>query len=260
MGISFVVVDKENALNLKNFTKFCEKVAADYEIIYCSSKPVKNNKIINYVVESTENTEKIINATISKATQDILVVIRDVNFYEKSEDLIKKYTKTDQIICLKRTQSKFKQHWFNFVCATIARAFSHNLAPIDHSVVLYGEIATKVLKQVKSPSVLMRTNKWNGINFEFCQSETTGYKFSYKKDKFIWGTCTTLTAAIMLLILQIAVLKMNIIASVFYFALIMLLTFASFIFASKLILNSYLGDNITERAEICLNDANKNNN
>jgi hypothetical protein len=45
MGISFVVVDKENALNLKNFTKFCEKVAADYEIIYCSGKPVKNNKI-----------------------------------------------------------------------------------------------------------------------------------------------------------------------------------------------------------------------
>ena len=60
--------------------------------------------------------------------------------------------------------------------------------------------------------------------------------------------------------MQITVLKMNIIASVFYFALIMLLTFASFIFASKLILNSYLGDNITERAEICLNDANKNNN
>ena len=77
------------------------------------------------------------------------------------------------------------------------------------------------------------------------------------RKKFILGICTTALTAILLFVLSLTVLKMNIIASVLYFAVILILLFTCFIFSSKLILNSYLGDNITEKAEITLNVVNK---
>ena len=79
MSFSFIVIDKQNKLNLNEFISYTNAYSQKYEIIYCSS--IKNNdeRIRNFVFSEHENTEKILNTVIEKCENNNIIIIRDIN-------------------------------------------------------------------------------------------------------------------------------------------------------------------------------------
>ena len=114
MNYSFVVIDKQNKLNINEFTAYISGLMLqDYDIIYCSTKEVEHDNIRNYVFDTTAQPEQILNTTIKKCEHDNIFVIRDVDDYKSISDLLKKHKKSDQIVYLEKKQSKFK---YNLLC------------------------------------------------------------------------------------------------------------------------------------------------
>lgn len=247
MSYSFIVIDKKNELNLDEFINCCGEVCDNFEILYASSNSVNKENIKNFKFYENENSEKIINTLVKHSSKKNLIIIRDVSKFKNLKNLIIRHKENNQIVAFKKQQSKFKAFWFNSIKNTIAKMLSHKLMEIDYSMILYGEITTKVLKNIKSPSVLMRTNNFIGIDYVLLDGGDN-YKFAYKKKKLAIATIVPFSIALLMVVLYFVAFKMNATLTAFYFGMIFILLIVSFIFGSKWILNKILGDNITEEA------------
>ena len=100
---SLVVVDRQNLLDLNEFTKYLSKTLGEHEVIYCSSKGISEiENIKNYVFSETENTERILNAVIKKCSMSNIIVVRDVKRYKEISKLIENHTATNQVVYFKK--------------------------------------------------------------------------------------------------------------------------------------------------------------
>ena len=240
MAFSIIAIDLEQKLNISRFLSYLKNIPYDFEVLYCSSKKVENKNIKNFVFDKNEGTEQIINAVSWQISCENLIVIRDISKYEKISELISNYSKSNQIVYLKRNLIKFKKVIFNFA-NIIGKIYMHKLLPMDYGIVLYGEMATKVLKNISSPSVLMRTNNWSGVDAIPVKGGEQ-YKFNYNKIKAVATAVVPFTISILMIILYFA-LNFNffITLDIVYFSVAIFILFISCIFGFKWILNSILG-------------------
>lgn len=250
MGFSFIVIDKQNKLNLDDFIQYATTKTTDFEVLYCSSKKIENNYVRNYVFSETENTEKILNAVISKCQMPNLVIIRDVNVYKNFDGLLTSYKYNNQIILIKSKKNKFKKFLFNTCSKIIKLFFYHNLIDADYSIALYGELATKVLKNVQSPAILLKTNNWTGIECVLINGEIGNYKFEYSKSRSIIKTIVPFLIFIFVLVFC-CVIKFQImpVFTVLCFFIMLLSLFMSVMYGFKWVLSSYMGDSISDKAK-----------
>lgn len=250
-SFSVVVVDKKNELELKQFIVFLNEVIKDsYEIIYCSGKSITESEYIkNFVFDVNENPEKIINSVISECSAKNIIVLRDVNQYKSIKILIKAHTKNNQIVFMQKKMGKFKRFWYGLVQKSVGWIFAQNLEPIDFSVVLYGEITSSVLTKIKSPSVLMKINRWTGIEFVNA-GIGDAYKFGYKKVVPIFSTIVPFFTALFMIVLKVAVnFKISGGLMAIYIGIIATCLLFGAVFGFRWILKSILGDNILDKAK-----------
>ncbi len=201
MSFSFIVIDLDNKIDIKDFQNQIYNNYSDYEIIYCSSKQISNfQNTTTYVFDKNENPEKIINSVVMYANKSNMVVIRD---YTNMED-IKKQTKSlllnNQVVYFKKELSPFKKFIWKIVHFFAKILFAKDIVPINYSCATYGEIATNVLKKIEFPSNLMRTNQWQGVQLVTIDGGKP-YKFKYNVKKNIFQTLIPLTLMILGIIL-----------------------------------------------------------
>ena len=251
MPYSLILVDVENKLNIREFLQYKRSnIVNELEIIYCSSSETNCPNFRNYVFDKTENIEKILNAVVRKCSYQNIIIVRNIEQYKEVSRLIKHHKSSNQIIYLKQDLSKGGKFWYRVVQKTVGKMYSHNILPMDFGVVLYGQMASKVLLNVTSPSVLMRTNNWTGM--EMIAIDGGGkYRFTYDKKKSALLTLTPLIVALLMLIIKlVAKLQMFQTVEVIYYSIIVLCLMFSVVFGCKWILTSILGENITDKAKI----------
>ena len=249
MEFSLIVIDLKNLLNLDEFMAYIKALNINNEIIYCSSVKQAQEGIKNYVFNQNTNSEAVINAITKQCSKKCIVVIRDVNNYKKIGALIKEYNSSNQIIYFKQKQQGLKRFWFNLVKNTVGKVFMHNLLSIDYGVALYGEIASKVLRNINVPSILMRTNNWQGMRIILLEGGEL-YKFKYNKLEMAYKTFMPLLIAIVMLVLKLAI-NFSLFGplNVLYFGLIVLFILMFLFFGGRWALKSVVGENITEKAK-----------
>ena len=206
--------------------------------------------LINYVFSENENTERILNTVINKCEKNNIVIIRDINSYKDIEILIKNYTKNNQIVFRKRKTNKIGSFLYSVYSIIISKFFGHNLLQADYAIALYGEIASKVLKHVVFPAVLLRSNNWTGIDCVLIEETQKNYNFGYNKYKCVFSVITPFIIFTIMLILSL-VLKFNFVplGSVLYYMSMGLCLFISFMFGAKWILNAQMGEAISDKAK-----------
>ena len=250
---SIVLIDLQGKLNINEYLQFVGSINASIETLYCSSSVCNNNKISNYIFDPQENADKIINSVTQLCNGEKIIVVRDALQFKKIKNLVKEYTSNNQIICYQHKLNKFKGLLFKLSQKIVNLVYGYLLQPIDHTVVLYGEITTKVLKNINAPSVLMKTNNWEGIEFKLLNSGQK-YVFPYNKKKVILQTLLTLCVSVALFIIGMFV-NFNVFAVSFvYYSMALLFLIFSAIFACKWIIKSHFGENVVEKAKIIKGD------
>jgi len=247
---SVVLIDLKNEINLKEFNKFASSVLGDYEVLYCSSeKANKTQNIYNYVFGANENTEKILNTILSECNYNNIIVVRNPARYKEISKLLENFNSTNEIVYLQKKMGKFKSFWNKFIKNFIGKIFAQKVEPIDFSIVLYGGVAGGILKRIKSPSILMKSINFTGINF-VCAGEGEQYKFDYKKTLPVFSTLTPFSIAVLMIVLKLAInFYLYGAFNILYISIVILLFLLSFVFGSKWILKSIFGDNITDKAK-----------
>ena len=110
----------------------------------------------------------------------------------------------------------------------------------------------------------MRTNNWEGIEIKTI-GQSKQYKFEYNKAKSALKTLIPLAIAMAMVIIKFAAnITFFPTVDILYFALVIIMLFTTFLCGCRWILNSILGDNITEKSNINLKESkdekNKNRN
>lgn len=258
MSFSIIIIDKQNKLHLDNYLANISKLNFHVETLYCSSNECKNENVNNYIIGSNENNEKIINSVTKFCKNKNIIVVRNVEYIDKIDELIKNYTTKTQIVSFGYKQNKFKNFLFAVEKATVGKIFMHKFVQMDHGIVLYGEVASNVLKNIKSPSVLMRTNNWEGISFVLLNGGTK-HKFYYNKKKSALKCIVpAVTMTVQIIVTAVFKIDMPFFVGLLYFIVFMVLLIITFIYGCRWIINSHLGENITEKANFKIEEKNEN--
>lgn len=247
---SFVVVDRKQELNENDFFEFLNSNFEDYEILYCSTRKIENENVINYTFDKNIDTETIINTVTSKCLGNNIVVVRNVKKYKWIADLAGRLENKNEVVFYKRHFSKINSFWYNLMTRIVNWAFNQNLNPIYNDVVVYGEVASTVLKNISNPSILMRTNSFTGVDFKYMEGDTGVYKFEYNKVKAILFTLIPLFVSLTLVIVK-ATTKFNASTALnlFYYSLIVLGIMFFSIFGLIWFIKTQIGDNKSGKAK-----------
>lgn len=248
MKYSVILVDLENKININEcYNYYYQYLYTDFQIIYCTRKSIDVPSGVNNYVFDSKNIESIINTTVSMCEHNNIIVVRDCLRYKSAINLVQNHTQNNQIVYLKKKQTKLSKIKLK-IQKFIGKFFAHKIYDIDYSVILYGEIASKVLKNISYPSVLMKTNNWEGMNFIGIEGDGK-YKFDYNKKKQAIKTLTPITIALILIPLFFVIRPITFrTIKVIYLLAILILVCIGAIFAAKWILCSALGENVTSKA------------
>lgn len=250
MKYSIILVDLENKINIVDcYNYYYQNIYDNYEILYCTSQNMQvPSGVVNYVFES-KNTEAIINTIVPLCSHNNIAVVRDCLQYKKVVDLVQNHTDNNQIVYLKTKQTKLSKIKLK-IQKLIGKFFVHKIYNIDYSVILYGEITSKVLKNISYPSVLMKTNNWEGIDFVGVDGSGK-YNFKYNKKKLAIKTLTPITLSLILIPLFFVIRPVTFrTIKVIYLLAILILLCIGAIYGAKWILSSVVGENITQKANI----------
>lgn len=251
MPYSILIADLQNKADLKKLADNLRKNGIEnFEFIYCSSlkKTARYKYYKNFVFDQNENIEKIINTVCCECSFNNIIIIRKVDYIDKAIELINKHNKNNQIVYPKNKMSKIKSIWFKLQ-KFVGKIFAHIILPIDYGIILYGEIPSKVLKNISSPAILTKTNQWEAIEMvEAFDGEK--YYFPYNKIKCMLYALVPLILSVLLIVIKLAVnFKMFLTLRVLYYILIFAGFIISTIFGFKWILYSTVGENIGDRAQ-----------
>lgn len=198
MKYSFIVLNLNNQIEQKTITDYFKDNYdnGSYEIIYCSSTKAKRcANLKNYIFEKNENSESILNSVLKYCTGENICVIRNVNGYNYALKLTNKLKKDNQIVFCKKELSKVKQFFWNIFKKIAKFLFLQNLEPINQGVVLYGKLASSVLKELQRPAIAIKANMWEGIENVYLSGGAI-YKFSYNIKSKIAKTFIPLLIAV----------------------------------------------------------------
>lgn len=253
MKYSFIVLDLKNEVNVSNLMQFFNKEYKNdgFEVIYCSSKNSNKRKNFrNFVFEENENSEKIINAVTKECLGQCIAIIRNVNAYADVLKLTKNLQNGNEIVFYKKEHTKFKGWLLGIFKKIVTFMFLQYLLPVKYGTVLYGKIPSLVLKKIECPSVLMKANSWQGINYKLIEGGED-FKFKYNKVKHALKTIITLLIPLVMIVLSIFV-NFNIVPALYiiYYAVVALMLLLGLINLCKWIISVLIGDTIKDSAKI----------
>lgn len=247
---SFVVVDLKNQLDINEFVTFIDINYPQSQILYCSSKKVDNQSLSNYIFDESVDSESVINSVTVLCENQNIAIIRDVKNYPKIIQLSEKLKHKNQIVYFEKKSSKFISKCSKFFLGIINYIFNQNIKPIYYGLCVYGENASKILKNIESPSVITKTNTFAGVEYLFvdCNYE---YKFNYNNKNVALKTLLPLSISLILLIVKLATgFKVNTVLSLLYYSAVVLGIIFFLVFGMVWFVKSQIGDNIKSKAEI----------
>ena len=251
MSFSFVILDLKNELNLSNVINTFNKYYKDYEIIYCATKQVeKIDKVKQYLFDDKECSEKILNTVLKYSTKTNIVVVRGFTSFEEIKKQTNNLLLTNQIVYFKKQLSPIRMFFYKLFRTITKLIFSNDIVFCNFSCTSYGEIASNVLKKIKYPSNLMRTNEWQGIQLVGIDGGKT-YKFKYNCIKSILQCCIPLLVSLVcMFLIFIFKNKFNTLSNILFVLIAIIGVLTSIIFGANWFIKSQIGENILEKADI----------
>lgn len=250
MSYSFILIDLNNSLDIKDINSNLSKKYNDYEILYCSSKKCEMDNVISLVFDKDEDVESIINYAVAKITKNNLVVIREFTSCEEIYKQTKSLLLNNQIVYFKKELSPIKKFFWNILYKIIKLLFSKDITLTNFNCVTYGEIATNILYKLEYPSNLMRVNQWQGIQLVDVEGGKK-YKFKYNKLKSMPSTFIPLFISILLITLFfIFKSKLNfLIQTIFWLTAIICLVISG-IYGINWFIKTQIGENNFKKVKI----------
>lgn len=251
MSFSFVVVDSINQIDLNSLNVFLQNNYTDYELLYVSSKAVpKQNNVKNFIVDTNEDTENIINAVISKCKKDNIVVIRQLDNFEKIKALTDKLTTPDTIVYYKKDYKGIKKFFYNALNKLSKLIYMRKATFASHAMVVYSENPAKVLKNIEYPSNAMRKFSLTGINITELDCGIN-YKLKYSRLNNVLKTIIPLILAIVLLVTYILFrTKIPMLWEIIMLLAIMICSTLCVIYGTNWFIKSQIGENISGKADL----------
>lgn len=251
MSFSFVVVDKQNQIDLAFLLAFLNKNYADYEVLYCSSQKMQQtDEVIPFCFKQEDDTEQIINAVVGYCEKQNIVVIRKFSTCESIKALTDKLKTPNTIAYYQKDYSGIKGYFVNLFQKLANKIYSRNVLLANLDCIAYSANPSAVLKKIEYPSNIMRVFSWVGVDYEPCIGGQE-YKIPYSKTKNVLKTIIPLILATILIALFFVLnSKVDLLFNVIIWLTVLICFVLSGLFAVKWFINSQLGDNILQKAEI----------
>lgn len=251
MSYTFIVLDLENKLDVNNLQNDFNKYYSDYEVLYCSTNlvvPIDN--FVCYTFDANQGTEEIINRVLMYGDKQNIVVIRE---YTNIED-IKKQTQslllTNQVVYFTQEKSTLKNFFGKIMHFFAKMLFFKDLIVSNASCVSYGEVASNILKKIESPSNLMRTNQWQGVQLVGIDGGKK-YKFKYNYKKYLLKTLIPFIIFIVGIVCFFAFKsKIDILLSIVIWLVNLGCLFLGVVFGTDWYIKSQIGENVYKKAKI----------
>lgn len=251
MSYTFIVLDLKNKLDVNILQSDFNKHYSDYEVLYCSTKlvvPIEN--FVCYSFEENSCPEEVINRVLMYSDKQNIVVIRE---YTNIED-IKKQTNnlllSNQVVYFKQEKSAIKKFFGKIIHFFAKMLFFKDLIVTNASCVSYGEVASNILKKIESPSNLMRTNQWQGVQLVGVDGGKK-YKFKYNFKKYLFKALITF---IILLVGMVGFFvfksKFDILLNVVIWLVNLVCLFLGIVFGTDWYIKSQIGENVYKKAKI----------
>lgn len=203
MSFSFVVIDKQNAIDVNNLTTFLQNNYNDYELLYASTNAVSSQNCLKaYTISQSDDTESIINSIISKCTKQNIVVVRQFESFEKIKILTDNLKSPDSIVYFNKKNGAIKG-FFSKIFNKLAQFFySRKIIFASHAIICFGQNPSSVLKKLDFPSNAMRKFSWTGVSFVGLENGAN-YKMKYNLASNVAKTIVPTIFSIVLLVVYV---------------------------------------------------------
>lgn len=251
MSFSFIIIDKDNSLDISNINEYIKQNYIDYEILYCSPQKKSNDiNIRHFKIKNIDDTEFIINSIICKANKQNIVVIRKYFNNEQIKQLTDAIESQNSIVYLKKEYKGIKKFFCNFLKKLAKLLYARDIIFASQSIIAYGENPSTVLKELENPSIAIRKFSWIGYTLIEC-GNGKNYQLEYKKTAIaiktflplILSICLTTTYALFRLKIPMmweAIMLLTILICFVFFIL----------FGTNWFIKSQIGENTTRKEEI----------
>ena len=132
MSFSFVLIDKENCLDISSINQYLMQYYSDYEILYCCKHAVQIQNLKNFVVNANDDVESIINSVVCNATKQNIVIIRKFTNNESIKQITDNIKSPDSIVYFKKEYKGIKKlfcNTFKKLARQVLRHTNHQLHP-----------------------------------------------------------------------------------------------------------------------------------
>lgn len=251
MSFSFVVIDKQNIVNVDNLITFLQNNYNDYELLYASpSATASQNCLKAYTILQSDDTESVINSIMSKCIKQNIVVVRQFESFEKIKILTDNLKSPDSIVYFNKPNSGIKG-FFSKIFNKLAQFFySRKIIFASHAMVGFGQNPSAVLKKLDYPSNVMRKFSWTGVSLVGLENGLN-YKMKYNLGKNIANTIVPTIFSVVLLVAYV-LFRRQIPA---LWEIVMLLTILigfvlSILLGTNLFIKSQIGENNNKKSDI----------
>ncbi|MBE7082203.1 MAG: hypothetical protein E7378_00775 [Clostridiales bacterium] len=254
---SFIVVDLNCNIHLEKLLQFTDANYKNYEVVYCASQCNVQHDCLNfYQFNINDNVDEVLNTVICECRKDNIIVVRQIDDFEKLKQITEALTNDNQIAYFKKDTSK-KNFAYKILSKIAKGLFSRKIIPMDLSVVGYSKMPSLVLKNLNTPSNALRLNDWVGVD----RVELDGgnsCKMEYNKIKYAISLSANLFAFVLPIILLAVNIKMDFLLKMFLTLLCMVGGVMSFIIAINWFVKSQIGENNSNKAKILNKGEDKN--
>lgn len=173
MKYTFLIVDKLKEKDLKEIQLELMNYSFEYEIVYANvEETFALDGVTVYNFDKEYDQDELLNRLIPKIETDNLVVVRKYTNPKEIVNLAKNLKKTNQIVVYKKQRNRVSEFFVSLLNKIILFLFHYNLYDANLSSIAFGYDAFVVMRNISTPSVLTKVNRWAGLDFVELQGGT----------------------------------------------------------------------------------------